>query len=355
MKRRPVEQPVTTVLCFGDGNTWGAHGHADKQGQRIAYDARWTTILGRAVESFCVIPEGLNGRTTCMDDPHNWKNNGGNPEGANGRRYLLPCLRSHNPIDLIVLALGCDDLKTRFALSPAEIANGCAVLIRDIKASGCGPGGSAPKIVLLSPPLLRKVEMHAEFGADREEKSLATIGAYEILAREEKLDGFVSLRTVPTSEDGLHFDEETSAQIAKLVTKEVCRVLGREAATIAGPWQRRYNDKADQTEFFFRRAGETLIARIGSGWHDDAPWRDRESFKAAVRQSKLFLEVCAEHGVRDVSWFGYEREDIMYEAGEDNIQCELFWRVRGLGLEAAIDFLQDLSDEMTDIVESTCP
>ena len=37
--------------------------------------------------------EGLNGRTTLWDDPF--------VEGRNGKTYLLPCLRTHAPIDLL--------------------------------------------------------------------------------------------------------------------------------------------------------------------------------------------------------------------------------------------------------------
>eukprot|EP00929_Paragymnodinium_shiwhaense_P102984 TRINITY_DN6624_c0_g1_i3.p1 TRINITY_DN6624_c0_g1~~TRINITY_DN6624_c0_g1_i3.p1 ORF type:complete len:229 (-),score=43.09 TRINITY_DN6624_c0_g1_i3:164-850(-) len=228
MTKRPRDDEVpVTVLCFGDSNTWGFHGNADKQGQRMAYADRWTTILEKSLDNVRVIPEGLNGRTTCLDDAHNWANSGGAAEGANGRRYLLPCLNSHKPIDLLVLGLGCNDLKTRFSLNPGEIAKGCKLLVNDIKASGCGPGGRAPKIVLVSPPLVRKVELHVDFGDEREARSRATIDKYEELARDECLDGFVSLADVRTSEDGLHFDEKGASEIAGKVADTVRKALGR--------------------------------------------------------------------------------------------------------------------------------
>ena len=105
-----------------------------------------------------MIPEGLNGRTTVMNDEHCWVCCDGAPGGMNGRTYLIPCLLSHKPVDLVVLALGCNDIKSRFNLTPNEIANGAGLLINDIKKSTSGPNNKAPKIVLISPPHLKFVK-----------------------------------------------------------------------------------------------------------------------------------------------------------------------------------------------------
>lgn len=219
----PMRDSIKTVVCFGDSNTWGAWGHADKQSQRMPYMSRWTSVLQNKLSNRAlVIPEGLNGRTTVMDDPLNFRNNGCEASYANGRKYLLPMLHSHKPVDLVVLGLGCNDLKTRFALSPSEIAKGCSCLISEIRSSGCGPEGSAPMIVLISPPSVRlEFQFHADFGPQRAQRSLTTIQGYRKLAEEEELDGFVSLETVPTSEDGLHYDEQSSRQIGAAVADAV--------------------------------------------------------------------------------------------------------------------------------------
>ena len=60
-----------------------------------------------------VVPEGLNGRTTVLDDPNeNPFFCGQDGAGMNGRRQLLPCLHSHKPVSVVVIALGCNDMKT---------------------------------------------------------------------------------------------------------------------------------------------------------------------------------------------------------------------------------------------------
>jgi lysophospholipase L1-like esterase len=94
-----------------------------------------------------VIEEGLPGRTTVWDDAI---------EGAhkNGKTYLLPCLESHDPIDLVILMLGTNDLKTRFSLTAADIAAGAGALADMILKSKVGPAGRAPQVLLVSPILV---------------------------------------------------------------------------------------------------------------------------------------------------------------------------------------------------------
>ena len=96
----------------------------------MPYKSRWTTVLqqqlnvtlARCGEHALVIPEGLCGRTTCVDDEHCWACCDGAPRGMNGRQFILPCLKTHQPVNVVVLALGCNDLKVRFNLSPKNIA-----------------------------------------------------------------------------------------------------------------------------------------------------------------------------------------------------------------------------------------
>ena len=110
---------MKTVLCFGDSNTWG-YDPATKN--RFPRDVRWAGILaGLLSPDYQVIEEGLNGRTTVWNDPI---------EGyKNGRDYLIPCLETHRPIDLVILMLGTNDLKMRFSVSAFDIANSAGVLV----------------------------------------------------------------------------------------------------------------------------------------------------------------------------------------------------------------------------------
>ena len=90
-------------------------------------------LLGDRYE---VIEEALSGRTTVFDAPFS--------PGRNGRDYLLPCLWSHEPVELVIIMLGTNDLKAFHRLSANEIASGAGALVDLARRSLSGPGGMAP-------------------------------------------------------------------------------------------------------------------------------------------------------------------------------------------------------------------
>ena len=120
-----------TILCYGDSNTYGA-ATVERPDGRYGPDERWPGVLRAALGSgWLVIEEGLGGRTTVSDDP---------VEGLekNGRTYLLPCLHTHKPLDVVIIMLGTNDLKARFGKSAWEIAQGVGVLVDIVKSAGVG-------------------------------------------------------------------------------------------------------------------------------------------------------------------------------------------------------------------------
>jgi lysophospholipase L1-like esterase len=165
---------VATVLCYGDSNTHGAdpitHG-------RFARDVRWPGVLAAELgASAAVIEEGLNGRTTVWDDPY--------MDYRNGKPYLLPCLRSHQPVEVLVMMLGTNDLKAIFGRAPHEIAAGAGALVDIALMSGTGPDGGPPAVLLMAPPRLGETTDRSElwgFGEARQ-KAEALPRLYEIVA-----------------------------------------------------------------------------------------------------------------------------------------------------------------------------
>jgi lysophospholipase L1-like esterase len=133
-----------TILCFGDSNTYGA----DPTGSsRFARDVRWPGVLAAQLgDGWWVVEEGLGGRTTVHDDPllpH-----------CNGLEYLVPCLYSHSPLDLVVLFLGLNDLKPRFGLPASDAARGVGMLAEEVLRSKAGPDGGQPLVLILGLPRL---------------------------------------------------------------------------------------------------------------------------------------------------------------------------------------------------------
>jgi lysophospholipase L1-like esterase len=126
---------------------------------------RWPSVVqNRLGASVTVIAEGLNGRTTVFDDPI---------DGAhkNGRTYLLPCLESHAPLDLVIIMLGTNDLKTRFNLSPKDIAAGAGKLVQTVTADVRGQNGVAPQVLLMCPPRIGSLSLFADVFAGAPQKS----------------------------------------------------------------------------------------------------------------------------------------------------------------------------------------
>ncbi|MCE2483754.1 MAG: SGNH/GDSL hydrolase family protein [Alphaproteobacteria bacterium] len=190
---------MKTVLCYGDSNTWGAVPLVSLDDvRRFDIAVRWPGALReRLGAGYWVVEEGLNGRTTVHDDPVEG-------EHRNGRTYLRPCLETHAPIDLVILMLGTNDLKHRFAVTPWDIAASAGLLIDIIRASTAGVAGNAPRVLLMCPPPLL-----AGMFTDGREKSRALAPHYAAVA-EARGCAFVNAgEVIECSEvDGIHFDAE---------------------------------------------------------------------------------------------------------------------------------------------------
>jgi len=207
------------ILCYGDSNTWG---YIPGTGGRYAPQARWTGVLQKELgPSFHIIEEGLNGRTTVWDDP---------VEGAhrNGRSYLLPCLQSHMPLDLVVLFLGVNDLKKRFDVPAADIARSVGVLIDLIQKSGAGRAAAGLPLLLIAPPPLGKLTEYAEMLQGGEEKSRLLPSRYQEVARENGC-AFLDAGTVIRASDldGVHLEEDLHRLLGEAVAARVKALLSR--------------------------------------------------------------------------------------------------------------------------------
>lgn len=205
------------ILCYGDSNTWGYVPSPNYQACR-RYDRifRWTGVLQDLLgPDYYVIEEGLNGRTTNI-------NHIIEPD-RNGKTYLPPCLYSHAPVDLFILALGGNDLNICFNRSAVDIKNAIVELIYLVRETKCGANLlSSPKILLLSPPVPLNVaedysnpDMVKPFlGAIEKAKKLQDLLAN--VASVENLR-YLNIDNVarPSVLDGLHFNVNGHLKIAR--------------------------------------------------------------------------------------------------------------------------------------------
>jgi lysophospholipase L1-like esterase len=208
---------MTTILCFGDSNTHGtmplpAQDVIERHPPRV----RWPGVMAAELgNGFQVIEEGLPGRTTVHDDPI---------EGAhmNGLSALPMLVGSHSPLDIVVVMLGTNDLKSRFSVSAADIAASLERLVTMLRFYCSAPGRTVPKVLLVAPPPIREVAWLAEKFIGGAEKSKGLAAAIEHSAGRlgtAFIDAGAHIAVSPT--DGLHYDAATHATLGKVMAEAV--------------------------------------------------------------------------------------------------------------------------------------
>lgn len=131
---------MPNILCFGDSNTHGCN----PSGGRWPRDVRWTGRLQEILgPDYYVIEEGLNGRTTVFDDPLEFY--------RNGLTALPYSLRTHTPLDMVIICLGTNDCKSFYSATAGVITRGMERLCMTIENFGCGANGQCPKILIACP------------------------------------------------------------------------------------------------------------------------------------------------------------------------------------------------------------
>ena len=207
---------MAVIVAFGDSNTWGFD---PATGRRLAPQVRWTGVMAAALGSGQrVIEEGLNGRTTVFLDPIE-------PD-RRGADYLPPCLRSHAPLDLLIIALGCNDMKARFHVSAAEIAFGAERLVMLAQGEPVGPNGAPPRVLLVAPPPIAILTGFAEMFRDAAPKSREIAARYAEVAQRRRI-GFVdSGQFIHCSDlDGIHYDADQHAILGQAMAEAAKIVL----------------------------------------------------------------------------------------------------------------------------------
>lgn len=135
-------QAKVNILAFGDSNTWG---YQPNTGLRYARDQRWPSLLDSLLgPNFHVIENGLNGRTTRLDEADR-------PD-RNGLKLLSSALEMSSPLDIVIVMLGTNDLKPEFSQSCEDIGVSIGHICRSIKRHQSI--GDSCKVILVSPTLV---------------------------------------------------------------------------------------------------------------------------------------------------------------------------------------------------------
>ena len=214
------------ILCYGDSNTWGCIGRKIKEdtpSKRFPEETRWPCVLQKNLGSdYHVIAEGLGGRTTIYSVVgEEWKN---------GKPYLLPCLKTHAPLDLVIIMLGTNDLQRSPDISFYRLGNGITQLIEVIQSTpDCGRNCIPPKILVIAPIEVRRPmddgridlyeRFHKELGTELSQKFKEVYQDICIKKGCHFLDA--SKYAIPCKEDGIHFTPESHINLGNAVAEYI--------------------------------------------------------------------------------------------------------------------------------------
>lgn len=198
-----------TILCFGDSNTWGST--SDDSG-RHPWHKRWPGVLQNLLgTSWRVVEDGFGGRTTVFADPLY--------EGKRGSDDLPKAIDRAEPVDLLIIMLGTNDVKVRINAEASAIAEGMGRLIEIAKELKV-----VSKILIVSPPAI--VDSDAgirdlQFKGGRE-KLFEVAKHYSRIAKVHDVE-FLDLTTKLSASpiDGIHLTAETHTEIAKYISQTI--------------------------------------------------------------------------------------------------------------------------------------
>lgn len=205
------------ILCFGDSLTWGFDPVTKS---RFPDENRWPVVLQNELGDSCqVIEEGQSGRTIATEDP---------AEGEkNGLKYILPCLESHSPLDMVIIMLGSNDCKQKFAYSAMDIAGEMQIFLEKVIAYDHFRCSDQFKILLVSPPVIsehiRGSWLEDCFNADHAIKVSSELASWYL-----KLSGIYHCSFLDASEyvttseaDGCHLDADGQRKLGSAIAEKI--------------------------------------------------------------------------------------------------------------------------------------
>lgn len=196
------------ILIYGDSNTWG---HAPFSG-KYPETQQWPIILQQLLSGTAmVLQQGLPGRVAGgyeAADPY-----------KNGQAHFEATLRTALPLDYVIIALGSNDVKAKYARTSRQIFDD--LMWYRGKTMEIAPNHkgvpSTPKLFYLGVPNTRETEIHEPVQRVRSKTN-------EYLAKSG--ERFVPLEHLEISDDGVHF----AAADHQYVAQQVFAAIRDEAA-----------------------------------------------------------------------------------------------------------------------------
>lgn len=212
---------MQTVLCYGDSLTWGMNAQTLR---RHAHADQWPTVLEAGLDGAArVINAGLGGRTTMFDDH-------AAAADRNGVRILPTILSTFDPIDLVIVMLGTNDVKTFVSGSAVAAAQGMKRLIEIVRTFPYEGGSAAPRVLIVAPPRVEQLGPSAAFPL-LSPRAPETEKLGENYRRVAEATGAEFFDAAPVASavgggDGVHLDAANTRAIGLALVPVVRTVLG---------------------------------------------------------------------------------------------------------------------------------
>ncbi len=211
------------VLVYGDSLAWGSDPHT---GGRHPRGVRWPDVvaarLGPGVD---VVVDAVRGRTTAYDEH-------GADADRNGARTLPTALYAHAPLDLVVLALGSNDLGMAHEPSAWPAHDGMRRLIEIVRGHSPRVATPPPDVLVVAPPHFVPTDFApwADGVARQIDASRHVAGIYAELCRTTGCAFFDSAPVaVAHPADGVHLDADATRGLGEAIAPVIAELVDGRA------------------------------------------------------------------------------------------------------------------------------
>lgn len=193
------------ILIYGDSNTFGESPFSENE--RLASDVRWTGLLAQELASKAeVYEEGFSGRTAADLQS-------GREGDANGQMHFSVVYGSHKPVDVVIIALGTNDLQKRFNQSAEQIFDSLDWYQREAKRlDDTEAHFTMPAFLYVIPPKFEEDDRYFVGGLKTRER-LAKLMKEQFTVVDES--------EITLSKDGVHFSPQGHRKMFELVSSKL--------------------------------------------------------------------------------------------------------------------------------------
>lgn len=162
-------------------------------------------------DEYRVIEEGLSGRTTNIEHTK---------PGRNGESYLRPCLESQNPLDVVIIMLGTNDLKVPYNRSVQEVGMALEGIVSLVRDFGRNQANNPARVILVSPIHIDDTAPNfsmyvGKFDQLSAHKSLALATIIESVASSNACTFFDASEVALPGNDGVHMSVESHHKLGE--------------------------------------------------------------------------------------------------------------------------------------------